>query len=160
MSGDYSTKINLEGWVNFRSSSDTVARSYVQVYRNGILEALQLLDLNPNVPSSPGGIFTDYETKLSAAVPSYVHTLKGLEIEPPLILSLALVDVKGFYLLGERFSVTTLPFDRPDIIVPETMVTEPGFNTDQALLPLINMLWQAVGVPKSPRDNVTAIKPL
>jgi len=89
--------------------------------------------------------------------------LGSLEIEPPFLLYLSLLNVNGWYLRGHEFRTSEFAFDQLDqnvVRVPELLVSEPGFDTDRALLDLFNVVWQAVGEERSPRDRDGRIVPL
>jgi hypothetical protein len=160
MSYETSSRLNLEGWVNSLVGRRTQTNSYLQIYRNGILEAVHAPD---EEIGQRNVVHTNYEAYLSKALPDYVSILGELEIEPPFLLYLSLLNVNGWYLRGHEFRTSQFAFDQLDqnvVRVPELMVSEPGFDTDRALLDLFNVVWQAVGEERSPRDRNGRIVPL
>ena len=74
-------------------------------------------------------VLTDYEAKLSRALPDYVRVLSELEIEPPFFLYLTLVNVYGWYLRGEEFRTSEFAFETQIVKAPEVAVSEAGFDT-------------------------------
>jgi len=156
-SRDLSYRLNLDGWVAYEGGRRGQTPSYIQIFRNGILEAVHAPD-EENGPRNV--VLTDYEAKLSKALPDYVKVLSELEIEPPFFLYLTLVNVYGWYLRGEEFRTSEFAFETQIVKAPEVAVSEPGFDTDGALLQLFNVIWQAVGDKKSPRDRDGRIESL
>ncbi len=152
-----SYRSNLDGWVAYEVERRVQTSSYVQLYRNGILEAV-------HAPEEENGsrnvVLTDYESKLSKALPHYIKILTELEVEPPFLLYVSLLNVDGWYLRGEQHRTSEFAFDTGLVTPPAVVVSEPGFNTDRALLELFNVLWQAVGDEKSPRDKGGKIEPI
>jgi hypothetical protein len=84
--------------------------------------------------------------------------LKELEIGPPFLLYFTLVNVQGWYLGGRRIS--EFAFDTEIVRPPEVSISEDGFDTDLPLLQLFNVVWQATGEEKSPREKDGKIVPL
>ena len=146
------SRLNLDGYVAYERDQ---TRSYVQLFRNGILEAVQAPDEEIGTRNV---VVTDYEVRLSRALPNYAKLLSKLEIEPPFFLHLSLVNVRDWYLRGAFTS--KFAFETDILRVPEIMVSEGEFDTDLALLQLFNMIWQAVGEEKSPREKDGKIVPL
>jgi hypothetical protein len=150
-------RLNLDGWVAYEGGRGGQTSSYVQLFRNGTLEAVHAPEEDTGQRST---VHTDYEAKLSKALPDYVKTLAELEIEPPFLLCLSLANVNGWYLDGGAFKTSDFAFDTGIVTAPSVMVSEPGFDTDRALLELFNVIWQAGGVEKSPRDKGGKIEPI
>jgi hypothetical protein len=156
-SRDVSYRLNLDGWVAYEGGRRGQTPSYVQIFRNGILEAAHA----PEEENGPRNVvLTDYEAKLSKALPDYVKILSELEIEPPFLLYLSLVNVYGWYLRGEQFRTSEFAFDTGIVTAPAIMVSEPDFDTERALLELLNVIWQAAGDEKSPRDRGGKVEPI
>ncbi len=153
-----SFRLNLDGWVAWEGDRrGNQTPSYIQIFRNGILEAVHA----PEEETGPRNVvLTDYEAKLSKALPDYVSILSGLDVEPPFLLYLSLLNVQGWYLRGEQHRTSEFAFETPIVRAPEVAVSEPGFDTDGALLQLFNVIWQAAGDEKSPREKGGRIKPL
>ena len=152
-----SYRLNLDGWVAYEVAGRNHTPSYIQIFRNGILEAV----LAPEEEmGTRNAILTDYEAKAAKALPAYVRILNQLQIEPPLLLFLTMINVQGWYLRGEPYRTSQFAFETEIMKVPEVLVSEPGFDTDAALLQLFNVIWQATGEEKSPRDKGGKIEPL
>ena len=86
---------NLDGFVVFGGQSGIAPEyeSYIQVFRNGVIEAVNssILGGHPSklIPS------TYYEQEIEASLASIQGFLRKLNIEPPLALLLTLTGVKG-----------------------------------------------------------------
>jgi len=149
---DYSYRINLEGWLNYYQRKHATTTSYTQIFRNGSIEAVFALDVHPDRPIRPGGIFSEYEVKLVLALRHYTTLMRELLVEPPFVLSLAFLNAQAYYLLAGYSNNSAQPFDRDVVVLPDLVVNESDFDTDMALLSLFDMAWQAVGTERSPRN--------
>ena len=134
-------RMNLEGWVNYGSFENEVTASYTQVYRNGIVEAVDTMEvgISPGSKETRGALSSGYEVKLQSALPHYVKILSKLGIESPFYLSLCLINVGSWYLKREKHVRSKFAFDFDNVVIPPIICSEPGFNTDAALLDLFNI---------------------
>jgi len=71
MSYETSSRLNLEGWVNSLVGRGTQTNSYLQIYRNGILEAVH----SPDEEIGQRNVVHTNEVYLSKALPEYVRIL-------------------------------------------------------------------------------------
>ncbi len=147
---------NLDGLINFHPPQiDTP--SYVQVYRNGIIEAADALALN----YAPGQDFIPQPGMEQAIVYTSHRVLNGLNeigIAPPIFIFLTLLDVEGFRLGNNQMLVeSTLvqhTVDRPHLFFPEVVVREYDALTENDIAgivkPLCDAIWNSVGHRGSP----------
>ncbi len=100
-------RYNLDGFLTYGRDQDKKVYSYVQLFRNGIIEAIDGSMLEPNecgftIPSRV------YEQELINSFKSYLNILSALTAEPPMYIFLTLLSVKGYSMAVDksRFPIT------------------------------------------------------
>ena len=143
-SRDY--RYNLDGFLTFSPSNSTRAHSYVQMFRNGIIEAVDgvtLLEEDKIILS------ISYEEDLIKSVPGYLSVLKALNVALPVFVFLTLVGVKGYSMEVDSRRRESTPIDREVLILPEVMIETYECKIDEILRPIFDSIWNACGYPKS-----------
>lgn len=150
---EYRWRFNLDGFLMYDQVYEgqdipLVCRSYVQLFRSGIIEAVQVLD-------HPLGDFIsqNFEPLFAQTFSFYIHQLRMLGIEPPIFMLISLLGVKGYRLWvhNDEFSRKlqaegeTLPFDKDTMLLPDILVEEYGAKDVDVLRPAFHALWQAGG---------------
>jgi len=148
----WNSMYNLEGFLSYSGSAQQVSHSYVQLYRNGIIEAVQGSLLGPR--GSEGKIIPSiaYERELIASLKSYRNVMKEVGIEPPLFAFLTLAGVKGYYMFtnpGFNLFGDGHAIDRDILLLPEIVIDNYDFNTEAILKPCFDLIWNACGFSKS-----------
>jgi hypothetical protein len=129
------------------------ARSYVQFFRNGAVEAadISLLLRRGGLAFIPSKL---YEAKLIEALSRYLSVQKLLNVEPPVVALLSLLGVRG-YIMGVQPAAPwpdesgVHPIDRQDLLVPEVMIESLDCDVAEALRPAFDAVWNACGYPRS-----------
>jgi hypothetical protein len=156
----WSSRINLEGFLNYFSGVDGTTYSYVQIYRNGIVEAATsgLFDgwkeEDRFIPSAA------LEKTLVESVSNYLGILKSLEVIPPLVLGVALTNISDYTLAVDRsrFPFAPLLTAGKDVLrLPEFTIQEYPDNTGALLRPVIDSFWNAFGFNGSPNFDPNGI---
>jgi hypothetical protein len=155
-------RINFDGVQGYElSQGKDRCRDYVQLFRNGAIEAVdaELLTRIAQDPQRKGVIPSlSFEGRLIDTLAGYLTDLRDWGVPPPYLVGLSLLNVKGLT-LGMTFQEADrlggpLPFDRDDLMVREQMIEDLGqdlrLDAVLALRPSFDVLWQSVGVPKSP----------
>ena len=149
------SRYNLDGFLTYCRDAKGKSFSYAQLYRNGIIEAVEGLLLEPNeerlsIPSIA------YERELITSLADYLSLLKELTVEPPIFIFLTLLGVKG-YLMGvnrAKFSIDeTTKIDRDILQLPEVVVESYDFKADKVLKPCFDSIWNACGFSRDPYYN-------
>jgi hypothetical protein len=143
-SGKY--RYNLDGFLTYSAGNSARTHSYVQMFRNGIIEAVEgtLLEEDQIIPAS------SYEEELIKSVPGYLSVLKALNVALPVFISLTLVGVEGYSMGVDRFRrFESTPIDREVLILPEVMIETYECKIDEVLRPIFDSIWNACGYPKS-----------
>jgi hypothetical protein len=143
--GNY--RYNLDGFLTYSAGNSTRTHSYVQTFRNGIIEAVEgtLLEEGRTIPAF------SYEEELIKSVPKYLSVLKALNVALPVFIFLTLVGVKGYSIPVDRTCrFKSTPIDREVLILPEVMIETYECRIDEVLRPIFDSIWNACGYPKSP----------
>lgn len=146
--GGWSFRINFDGMVTFAHDEGT-AFTYVQLFRNGAIEAVDTRAVNEHEGTRiiPGNA---YEAGLIGAVSRFLSVQREIGTEPPLLIMLSLLGVRGCtmfvgYLGHERDTV-----DRDDLLIPEVLVDSFESDIGTVMRPVFDALWNATGHPGSP----------
>lgn len=140
----YSPRHNFDGLFT-HSMGEKWAKAYVQLFRNGIIEAviadIAVHQLDRQLPS------TAIEASLIDALPRYLRAQKHLGIEPPLFIMLSLLGVAGYSLaVNHRFRLyDNHPIDRDTLLLPEVMIESFEQTPDQVLRPIYDVMWNSAG---------------
>lgn len=149
-SGGWSNRYNLDGFLTYSGGREEKSHSYVQLFRNGIIEAAEGLLLRPReeliIPSIA------YEQALISSLTDYISILKTLNVEPPIFVFLALLGVKGYslgvdtwkYVIDEIHTI-----ERDILLLPEVVIESYDVSADKVLRPCFDSIWNACGFPRA-----------
>jgi hypothetical protein len=147
--GGWNGRYNMDGLLSYSWNKEKGSHSYVQLYRNGIIEAVEALFLEPH----EGKLFIPsiaYERELINSLTEYLNILKTLGVDAPLFIFLTFLRVKGYsmavrnsFFFNEGYSI-----DRDHLLLPEIIVESMDTSTEQLLQPIFNNIWNACGYPK------------
>lgn len=140
-----------EGIGNTRYNFDGVIRtkpehkighyySYVQLFKNGIIESVDTSLLSSNYICS-----SDYESKIINAFYGYIKTLKLLQINFPMIIFITLIGVKGFEMDLENRSNKNRKIDRDILLLPEIILENNDKPLELVLKPCFDTIWNSCG---------------
>lgn len=143
---------NIDGYMAFSSHVGTSTGSYAQLYRNGIIEsACSNLFHFPNgelwIPSSilEQVVLQHYEV--------YLGILRELNITPPIIVSLSLVNIKNhqFQLPDGMFAPLRKHPHNQEVLNFEPVLVESLDSLAKVVLkPIFDSMWNAYGYKDSP----------
>lgn len=148
-------RYNLDGFLTYSEFETGKIHSYVQLFRNGIIEAVEGELLNPerNILKIPS---VAYEEKLINSLNIYLSILKELNVEPPIFVFLKLFGVKG-YSMGinpARYLVhNNNVIDRDILSLPEIIVDKYEDDITKLLKPAFDSIWNACGFQRSYNYN-------
>jgi hypothetical protein len=148
--GGFSCRYNLDGLLTY-CQEDGVSQFYAQLFRNGIIEAVEGQLLKPTAIGLYIPSFA-FEERLIQCLSTYLSALKTLNVELPIFVFLTLVGVKG-YRMGlnrkwwPRQGVDTI--DRDIIEAPEVMVESYDVEPPLVLKPCFDSVWNACGFERS-----------
>ncbi len=97
----WSHRINLEGVLSYSGGRNDKSHSYIQLYRNGIIEAVEGLILSADrekkiIPS------LTYELELLKSLAEFLNLAREIGINMPLVIFLTLVGVKDWEMGVDR----------------------------------------------------------
>jgi hypothetical protein len=141
-------RYNLDGFLNYSKDQVGKSHSYVQFFRNGIIEAVEGALLNTN----SGKLYIGYEQELINSLGGYLSRLKTLNVELPIFVFLTLLGVKGYSMGVNKWDydieeVQTI--DRDILLLPEVIVENYDGKAEKVLKPCFDSIWNACGFPRS-----------
>jgi hypothetical protein len=122
--------------------------SYVQVFRSGIIEAVNnsLLDVShPDYKNQIPSIA--FEKNVIDAMQRYLAIQGGLAVALPIFAAITLLRVKGFRM--SSYDSPSPPIDRDDLILPAVLIEDYDADIGRLLRPSFDALWQACGLEES-----------
>jgi len=145
-------RYNFDGYLTY-CRFDEGFRSYVQLYRNGIIEAVEAALIRPGEKNLIRHI--TFEEKLIESVTRYLNTLKSLDINPPIFIFLTLLGVRGYTMeiRNHQFlydDETLHKIDKDILFLPEIVIE--NFDNDIPMLMkkiCFDAIWNACGFEKS-----------
>ena len=143
------SQYNLDGIISFyRPSGDAESHTYVQLYRDGIIETVTILN-----GSEKNFYISRLERELVNDLNYYLNVQKKIGVQPDIFFFLTLSGVKGFKIPSapfESFPGEIHEIDRDVLDLPEVVVSQFDINSGKFLRSLFNLLWNACGYPESP----------
>jgi len=149
-------RYNIDGFLTYSGGAAGKSHSYFQLFRNGIIEAVEGLLLRPIngellIPSIA------YEEELIKSLPEYLYVLRTLGVELPVFIFLTLVGVKGYSMSIDRRRfyprAQTHTIDRDVLLLPEIAIESYDVSAKDVLRPCFDSIWNACGYPRSLNYN-------
>jgi len=149
--GGWNDRYNLDGFLAYSGGREDKSHSYVQLFRNGIIEAVEGLLLQPYkeqliIPSIA------YEQELIRSLTEYLSALKTLNVEPPIFVFLTLLGVKGYSMAVDtwRYDIEEIhTIDRDILQLPEVTIESYDVSAEKVLKPCFDSIWNACGFKRS-----------
>jgi len=134
-------RYNLDGFLTYSENGEKKSYSCVQLFKNGIIEAI-----NENER-----IFNQYfEVKIIKVLGNYLSILKTLNIELPIFIFLTLTGVKGYIMHLESFCEEgKTPIDRDILLLPKVLAENYNIHPENILKPCFDLIYNACGLPGS-----------
>lgn len=155
-SSSWDSRFNIDGYLTFNIIKNRTPYeiSYVQLYRNGIIEAAEDYLFQPHKERTSAHILpiSEIEQELMTSIPRYLKNLQELEIEPPILISVNLFGVRGFG--HPHHMVRTYPVDRDHLNPPDALLESYKEDIGKLLKPCFDSLWNACGISKSPHYDI------
>src|SRR2546421_770826 len=159
---DTSIRFNLDGivrsaqWIRNAAAPVSIPAGYVQVFRNGIVEIVDvtILGINGDKKQFLGEIF---ELRLLQAVKKHIELQQFLGIELPVFIMVSLLRMKGYKINRGGYPPNcTEEIDRTNLIIPEVVIdTFDGGNDHiaEVMRPVFDTTWNAANYASSPNYN-------
>lgn len=144
----YDYRINFDG-INVFSRVDEKGKcdSYVQVYTNGIIEAVNTSLLESEDKLIPS---LAYEAELIKSIKIYLDHIKDIGVEFPYFVFITLANIKGYKMItGNSWYRNSKSIDREILMASDIMVEESTVNIENKLKPIFDSIWNACGCVES-----------
>ncbi|MEE9202544.1 MAG: hypothetical protein V3U31_05060, partial [Dehalococcoidia bacterium] len=132
------------------------AFSYLQIFRNGIIEAVDVSLLERTVDREPYIPSVAYEQALIEAVPRFLSVQQELGVDLPVALMLTLAGIRGYRMAVSSSMIrrgADVVVDRDLLLLPEAIVYDYSDNPKILLRPSFDAVWNATGWPQSINYN-------
>jgi hypothetical protein len=145
----WTKRFNFDGLLFYEQATST---SYVQVFRSGAVEAVEVGTLRAG---KRGKLFpiSRWEKELIDKVREYLNAQRDLGLSPPLFVMLSLLGVRDYYIPHSVFGDTPAPIDRDVLLLPDLLVEDYAVNPRALLMPAFDALWQSAGWPSCKNVN-------
>lgn len=138
--------INFEGYMVVAHNAQNLAYSYVQIFRNGFMEAV----ICRSGGSAGTTISPAYEGDIRQGIFNYCGVLQKLGRRPPYVIGLSHVNVDGFTMYqSPEFDAfdDPSPIKGPHLIVPAAILEATDENSiNTATKQIFDQVWNACGL--------------
>ncbi|MDD5734273.1 MAG: ATP-binding protein [Methanothrix soehngenii] len=140
----WNRRYNFDGALNFNRSD-----SYVQLFRNGAIEAVDSRLLGENDSKTISGLAL--EDKIIHSIDNYLKNENELGIQLPIFIMLSIIGIRDYRIYAGHgyFSSDKPPIDRDVLILPEVIIESFEADIAEALRNPFDALWQAAGWSQS-----------
>ena len=151
--GSIDQRYNYDGLIIMGNTADDLSRSYIQIFRNGIIETVNtnmLRSYQKEAPTIPSGLL---EQNILSNLSSFLAIQKQLGISPPFFTMLSLIGVKGFNMAVKHgldtFKQNQFPIDRDVLLFQENIIEDYETDLSRIMKPNFDAIWNATGWPRS-----------
>lgn len=145
-------RFNYEGVVIFDPMNDQRVPSYLQVFRNGVIESVSMEPMQNDNKAIASALFE--QRLIRVAIPKYLTALQTVAVPPPVFVGITLIGAEEFCMalpsVRGPFVEQTHTFGKKILIVPPIMLERYDTNLAVAMRPVFDSLWNAVGRRESP----------
>lgn len=144
-------RYNFDGlYSNSPSSRDGVSNSYLQLFRNGCIETVTA-DLTSEEDNKRLFYIYPLEKGVFEALRQFHKLQQHFGIEPPLVIMISLLGLKGYKLVaeGSRWLFEPTLIDRNELVVPEVVLENFDYEPEQVMRPAFDAIWNAAGWQRS-----------
>lgn len=145
-------RYNLDGLLTHLEERDGVAMSYVQVFRNGTIEAADSYCVSGGVGHEHVIPSSAFEKKVVSVMPALFESLKFMNLDSPIVLMMSLIGVKGMQMGLERGLSQRI--DDDVLLLPEQLIESYPSDAGPVIKPLMDMVWNACGLERSPNFDI------
>ncbi|MBX7123171.1 MAG: ATP-binding protein [Opitutaceae bacterium] len=146
-------RFNFDGLLVSSGWRTNKSHSYVQISRTGFLEAVESQTLVPTASQILDGELRRiipgiaWEKRIVAAMPSYLKALAELKLPPPYVMSLSLLNVRGYIMDVSPFYRGNggRPVDRDHLLTDEMLIESVNMTPGRLLRPLFDQIWNGCG---------------
>lgn len=142
------SRYNCDGYMTYHSSeaSNSPCNSYLQLFRNGIIETADSVMLTPFDEKKT--ISQTSEVNLLKELKAFILTLRRLGVQPPIAIMLTLLSVRGYIIEGSGYR-RRHPVDRDHLLAPGVILNDYRDDLTQTMKPAFDMIWNSSGWEQS-----------
>ena len=148
--GQDSELVGEAGNFDLVARDELTAHSYVRVFNNGTVEAVQATYYKKDQPPL---LCRRYEKDILTAIPRYLIVQQRLGVELPVYVRLTVTGVMGGYIGDDKSKVVSGEITTPQLRLPDVAVNTftPGERAQLAeiMREPFYKVWQAAGLPRS-----------
>jgi hypothetical protein len=144
-SSSYDRRLNLEGVVAF-GGGPPLSHTYTQLYRNGVIEAVQGSILAHEYQGKMVIPSIAYERYVFKYLPHCFEVVERIGANVPVAVALTLIGTRGLQMGVQSFGLDGGYTIKENILsLPESIVYDFSLPTGQILKPIFDLVWNACG---------------
>ena len=149
----WNPRVNFDGLLFSTPTGSGEAAAYAQLFRNGVIEAVDCSILAPS-PHHPQGVehfipSVLFEKDVIRAVDDYTKFYNEHEVPTPVLVGLSILNVKGFYMGTQDVFRGGRRIDRDHLILPDRFAESLDFDAPSLLRLSFDQIWNACGHDRS-----------
>lgn len=125
---------------------------YVQIMRNGIIEAYSMKDVNNQAsPERSERLIAskNFEFNILSAYSDFIEILRSLTIQLPISVNINIINSNGLKMAVGRPPYIRNPYDRSILRLVDSLINRYEDPPVQVLKPIFDSLWNTYGLPES-----------
>lgn len=143
----------FDGYLLAGSRSNEIAHSYRLFGYDGMVEAVMVYYVQQGESGGPCFSIDDMDSEITRLIDENVNALKAMNVHLPIAVLVSVCGVKGakFRRQGDdRYDIADrLPVAYHKLVLPPLVLPEYPGDLRDALLPLLDRLWQSAGFPRT-----------
>jgi hypothetical protein len=141
-------RLNLEGLIAFSAGQPSF--SYIQLYRNGVIEVVNGLLLAQEYKGTLIIPSISYEQHIFEYLPYCFQVMKEMGSNVPVVVALTLTNTRGLRMGVDSYGLDVgHSIDKDILILPETVIEDFSIPAGKILKPIFDLIWNASGYPSS-----------
>ena len=153
-SNGYRPIINFDGILSYFTSRSNLSKAdtYLQLFRNGIIEAVDTSLLNYKNKDIYGIPSISFKKEINEMLSRGLIIYKKYQIPPPFFLIISLIGIKNYVIVTDPYDTRTLlngfrrrPIDRDNLLLPEVLIDDYKIDINKSLKIVFDSLWNAAG---------------
>jgi hypothetical protein len=140
--------MNFDGLLTSASGWNGSTSSYVQLFRNGVIEAVDSGMLEPHGLNGPKLLYDNVcEEMITKALDSYRTFMINYGIPTPVMVAVSMLNVQGFTMItsGSMLNIASRSIDRDHLILPDKVMKTLEIDSSEFLRSLFDQIWHACG---------------
>ncbi|MFC2093054.1 helix-turn-helix domain-containing protein, partial [Bacteroidota bacterium] len=147
----YNHRLNFDGILTY-TPSDLISGefSYLQLFRNGIIEAVNTSLLSTKQNDVFGIPAATLRNEINSTVERVIELYKNFQIQPPFLVFLNLLGVKDYIIFATPYQMWDMrPLDRNNLFIPEALLEDYESNINDKLKYIYDSIWNAAGLKEA-----------